>query len=218
MKLIVISAPDSKEEEIAQVKTMFDEGLEYFHLRKPKYSTAMLSDYIRGFPEDYRSRISIHSHHELAVKFQLRGIHITRSHKSKTIRTWLKMRLLKYQRPDLQLSTSLHRLSGLYKNRYGKRMNYVFLSPVFGSISKRGHEAGFDESQLRAAILKTTHSVVALGGMDENKVQIVKNLGFSGMAFLGAIWGSEDPLKAFRKIKSAVDGANQEVKQNHESA
>ena len=127
------------------------------------------------------------------------------------------MKFLKYQRPDLQVSTSLHKLSGLYKNRYGKRMNYVFLSPVFGSISKRGHEAGFDESQLRAAILKTRHSVIALGGMDETKVQMVNSLGFTGMAFLGAIWSSRDPLGVFRKIKSAVEVVNQGVKENHES-
>jgi thiamine-phosphate pyrophosphorylase len=200
VKLIVISAPDPQNHEIEMVTQMFEHGLQNFHLRKPKYSTLKLSDYLQSIPEQYRDRVIVHSHHELAVKYNLKGVHITRSHKRRLIRTWLKLRLLKYQRPNLQFSTSIHRLSGLYRSSFGSKTEYVFLSPVFGSISKRGHEAGFDESQLRAAMVKTKHHVIALGGLDLEKMERIHFLGFEGMAFLGAIWKSDDPVATFKEV------------------
>ena len=97
MKLVVLSASEPQDHEIEMLCKMFENGLEYFHLRKPKYSTYKLSDYIQSIPEQFRNRIIIHSHHELAVKYNLHGVYITRSHKRRLIRTWLKLRLLKFQ-------------------------------------------------------------------------------------------------------------------------
>ncbi len=208
MKLVVLSAPDPQDHEIEMVTRMFEYGLQHFHLRKPKYSTLKFSDYIQSIPEQFRDRIIIHSHHELAIKYNLKGVHITRSHKHRLIRTWLKLRFLRYQRPKIQFSTSIHRLSGLYKKAYGSKMEYVFLSPVFGSISKRGHEAGFDENQLRAAMVKTKQRVIALGGLDLEKMERIRFLGFEGMAFLGAIWKTDDPVDKFRQIQTKFDTMN----------
>lgn len=201
MKLILLSHPKTVDNEVDIINTMFDEGMSHFHIRKPNHSTSQLSEFISEIRSKYRHKLTIHSHHELAIKYQLQGIHLTRSHKRRIIRTWLKTELLKYQRPELKVSTSFHKLSALYKNTYLKRFDYVFLSPVFGSISKRGYEAGFIDAQIKAALIKTDYRVIALVGIEVDKMEHVKNLGFHGMAFLGAIWNSDDPLDVFRKVK-----------------
>ena len=212
MKLFVISSPSTVENEIDLVVKLFDEGLEFFHLRKPKYSTSRLSEYLNEIPKEYRNRISVHSHHELSVKYDLLGIHLTRDHRKKIIRTWLKLKLLKFQRPDLILSTSFHNLSSLYRNQYTNLFNYVFLSPVFGSISKRGYEAGFNDDQLKAALRKTNYKVIALGGVDITRIDKIKEMNFDGVALLGAIWNSKKPIESYKAIVKQLSQLDINVK------
>ena len=39
-----------------------------------------------------------------------------------------------------------------------------------------------------------------MGGIDEDKIETAKELGFSGVALLGAIWQSEQPVEKFKRI------------------
>jgi hypothetical protein len=43
--------------------------------------------------------------------------------------------------------------------------------------------------------------IIALGGMNEDKVETVRNLGFSGIALLGAIWQNENPVGKFKQVQ-----------------
>jgi thiamine-phosphate pyrophosphorylase len=47
--------------------------------------------------------------------------------------------------------------------------------------------------------------VIALGGINEDNIQLVKQAGFSGAAVLGAIWQADDPVTAFLNINAIVD-------------
>jgi len=84
------------------------------------------------------------------------------------------------------ISTSFHELHDVIHNE--ENYEYVFLSPIFNSISKKGYNAAFDMDELKDALTKCTHSVIALGGMDKGKQEIVRKLGFAGMGVLGAVW------------------------------
>ena len=79
--------------------------------------------------------------------------------------------------------------------------SYVFLSPIFNSISKSNYQGRFGNSNFDVILKKVNQNVFALGGVDTDKVDLVFDMGFSGMAVHGAIWESEDPVGKFAEIK-----------------
>ena len=67
--------------------------------------------------------------------------------------------------------------------------DYVFLSPVFDSISKKGYRAGFDDPEiLKAFLANSQQKIIALGGINQERIQTCNELGFDGYAMLGHIW------------------------------
>ncbi|MGM0579179.1 MAG: thiamine phosphate synthase [Bacteroidota bacterium] len=78
---------------------------------------------------------------------------------------------------------------------------YAFLSPIFNSISKKGYKSAFDLMELREVLKGKNGKIIALGGIDEDKIEKVKEAGFSGIALLGAIWHNEDSIGKYKKIK-----------------
>ena len=88
MKLIVITPSRDVADEPSLVARMFESGLQTLHLRKPRYSTSRMCKYIQEIPEHFHNRIVVHSHHGLALKFRLRGIHLSRAHLKTSWRYW----------------------------------------------------------------------------------------------------------------------------------
>lgn len=75
--------------------------------------------------------------------------------------------------------------------------DYVFLSPIFDSISKQGYKAAFTPEQIEAAQGIIDQQVVALGGMSLERVPLVRGMGFGGAAFLGDVWQHAADERAF---------------------
>ena len=199
-KLIVISSTDGFEHEIRHVQQMFEEGLELFHLRKPKFSTRKMREYLERISSEYHSRIVIHSHHELAARFSLRGIHFTRKHLRKNFAfNWLRLQYLRLAKKKLHISTGFHTLSDLKVRN--KRYDYVFLSPIFPSVSKIGYASSFNKDSLREVLNRTSYNVIALGGIDEDNIEQAREWGFDGVAALGSIWRAKDPVEKFKQLK-----------------
>jgi thiamine-phosphate pyrophosphorylase len=87
----------------------------------------------------------------------------------------------------------------------GKNFVYAFLSPVFDSISKPGYKSNFDLPALSPALHAMKNKgqkIIALGGIDVNKIETVRKAGFSGVGLLGSIWQSENPVATFKQIQS----------------
>lgn len=89
---------------------------------------------------------------------------------------------------------SCHTLEEVSRNKL--KSDYVFLSPIFDSISKQGYHAAFTEETLRqahhAGIIDK--QVIALGGITPTNARKALSLGFGGVAVLGDIWQSENPV------------------------
>jgi thiamine-phosphate pyrophosphorylase len=194
MKLIVISPSKSIERETEVVQSLFEHGLNTFHLRKPRMSTKEMRQYIESLPKHFHSRIVIHSHHQLASRYGLRGIHITRHHQKRRWRLRLRLQWMRLQRRQLTLSSSYRSLAGLYEDT--GRYDYVFLSPIFESLTGNFH-SGYNAHSLRAALGKNPVQVIARGGISAARLEQVKDLGFSGMALYSALWKKSDPLREF---------------------
>lgn len=200
MKAIILSAQKQVENEIDKVIEMFEEGMNTFHLRKPHYSFRKMKSYLDKVPYEFHNRIIIHSHHKLALKFNLKGIHLTSKSRENKISNWFLLRRIKKKNPWIIISTSLHSISEL--ETYNDLYDYVFLSPIFDSISKQDYHSGFKEFSLSSATRRSNYKIVALGGVKLDNIAEAYKMGFWGCAFLGTIWNSEDPLQSFKEIKA----------------
>lgn len=177
MKLIVITAPDFVPGEAEVLRALLDRGLDRVHLRKPAATAAELASLIEQFPTSYRPRITIHDHFPLQHTYALGGIHLNGRNPAP---------------PDGYrgtVSCSCHSLEEVAARR--SQTDYLFLSPVFDSISKQGYRSGFPEQTLREAAQAgiIDKRVMALGGISADNLTAVRSLGFGGAALLGDIWG-----------------------------
>ncbi|MCC3151768.1 thiamine phosphate synthase [Hymenobacter sp. BT770] len=201
MKLILLSPSHSVADEVPLVSEMLGLGLARFHVRKPGWSQDEIAAYVAGIPARYHARLVLHSHHALVSELGLGGVHLTAAARA-ALATRPPLR------PGQTLSTSFHTLAEISQHR--RRYDYVFLSPIFDSLSKEQYPAAFD-LQAVAAVLRqlprrTTYApqVVALGGIEAHRLATVQQAGFAGAAVLGAVWQSSDPVAAFRGLQSIV--------------
>ena len=196
MKLIVFSSHSNIHSEPKQVVRMFEHGLETLHLRKPNSSLKDLVEYLKLIPSEYHNRIVIHSHHKLAKKFNLKGVHFSKVHREKSYNTKLKYLSFRLRFGNILITRSCHKIYKLQENI--DRYAYVFLSPMFETISKKSHSGLFNERHIKKALATTKNKVYALGGIDESKFKDLYDLGFEGAALLGAIWNTDkEPFNAY---------------------
>jgi thiamine-phosphate pyrophosphorylase len=191
MKIFVISNPVNIPKEHELINVLFEEGLEYFHLRKPEFSEIEMVEFLKKIKPKFLKRISVHSHYKLIEKYNLRGIHFTNKYLEAISEEEPKDLFKMAVKKNLQVSSSVHDL----KEEIYLKYNYVFLSPVFDSISKKGYKSHFDAEALKAFVNKIKSGrkypeLIALGGIEENKIEKVANMGFDGLALMGAIWES----------------------------
>src|SRR4051812_23918133 len=116
MKLFLITPSTDVPDEQGLVTKMFESGLTTLHLRKPKHSTHQLTEYIKEIPSHFHNRIVIHSHHKLALKFHLKGIHLSSTHLSKSWRYFFVRLRLRLKFSKTSKSRSYSRLQQIYKS------------------------------------------------------------------------------------------------------
>jgi thiamine-phosphate pyrophosphorylase len=180
MKLVLLTCPEPLPDEHKALDALFAAGLECLHVRKPGYSHMEMAGFVEALSAENREKVVLHAHHDLCLVYKLKGLHFTAN-----------MPFDKKQGYEgLQFSRSLHSLEEL--NGCDRIYDYVFLSPVFESISKKGYGSKFNLETLQPA-LKSNHSkggvkVFALGGVDVDTIALAKVLGFDGAGVLGEIW------------------------------
>ena len=77
MKLILITTPTYFVEEDKIITTLFDEGLDILHLRKPDTAPVYAERLLTLIPEKYHKRIVVHDHFYLKEEYKLKGIHLS---------------------------------------------------------------------------------------------------------------------------------------------
>ncbi|PST83053.1 hypothetical protein C7T94_10555 [Pedobacter yulinensis] len=184
--LVVVSHPDLVHNELAQVNQMFAAGMEYFHLRKPGLSRSGQLAYLAGIRPEFRNRVALHQHHDLAEQAGTRRLHD---------RTEARHSRSRFE-PDIVYSTSVH--AGDTGLPPGHQYSYAFFGPVFQSISKPGYGAG--GNQVSAPPLPQIR-MVAIGGITGNNCSELLHRGFASIAVLGSIWQAGDPVAAYLSIQ-----------------
>lgn len=200
MKLAVISPESHDPREAAVVRALFAAGLDRYHLRKPGWSVPETETFLENFSPAERSRMVIHSHYALASAQGMGGIH------DRDTPTVSRGQLPVSPGGTTLRSRACHDLPSL-REALG-RYDAVLLSPIFPSISKPGHipDGKIDFSELKTVLSNRSAAerrtlVFALGGIDATNTERCRQLGFDGIAVLGALWGAEDPVRAFQALK-----------------
>jgi thiamine-phosphate pyrophosphorylase len=192
--MVVLIAPETDiPNEIETLTQLFDEGLDYYHLRKPDKNYQEYVNYLKKIEEKYHSKIVVHLHHELINEFNLKGIHFQEQHRIDHIdnpgQYFKGLNMF-----GKTISSSFHEPEDIESCEF--EFDYHLLSPVFSSISKKGYQGrGFNVTHISDKI------IVGMGGVTADNILDIKNLGYHGVGVLGGIWNNESPVEVFKKIQ-----------------
>ena len=185
---IILSTPTEIENEFSQVNTLFEGGLTHFHLRKPDFSKQEVEEYLKNIKPIYLKRVVLHSHHSLIKKYNLKGIHLRGADLQLLSKDALKIVVKDLQKRGFTASASLHSFEEI--ENLPCCLDYAFLSPIFQSISKQDYPSTFTKDELVNFFQqrKSKTPIVALGGVREDNLTTLQQIGFVGIALLGSIW------------------------------
>lgn len=188
MRILVITDVPFTATEPAAIRQLLDEGVERVHLRKPDASEEALRRLIEALPAECYPRLTLQDRLPLAVEYGLGGVHLNRRNAAVPAG----FRGL--------VSRSCHTLDEIAAH---PACDYLFLSPLFDSISKSGYRAAFTDGELRDAAVRGLlgERVVALGGIRPELLPRVRELGFGGAALLGAVWRDASPAALHRTME-----------------
>lgn len=202
MKLILLTSPDFFVEEDKILTTLFEEGLDYLHLRKPNSEPVFCERLLTLLPEEYHSRIVVHDHFYLKEEFNLMGIHL--SHHNPT------------PPPDYKdmVSRTCYTLDEVKIHKVDSK--YVILKNVFDSISEPNYRSRFTAGDLAVAARQGVidRHVMAQGGIALENIPEVAEYGFGGVVIRGDLWKRfnihrgydyKDLINHFRRLRQITD-------------
>src|ERR1700752_2114767 len=158
-EVIVITSEKDYLKEAEVICQLFKQGLKTLHVRKPHATGSELKKYINCIPKQFHKKIVLHSQYQLIKEFNLKGAHLTEKIRLKTKESD------KLKRNGIKIvSTSFHTYEDVLKSR--RKYDYIFLSPVFDSISKQGYKSKFDLKKLKLFLIRNKIRIIALGGIN----------------------------------------------------
>ncbi len=199
---MLITPPKDLKNEIDIIVHLFESGLETLHLRKPNMSTRRMKEYISNIPSYFHNRIIIHSHHRLAFKFSLKGVHLTEYHLKHKLKLWWLFQKEKLLGKSFVHTRSYSKLSDIFcEEKYF--FNYYLLRNVFNRITK---EFNIEYHPVRInEIMKLNKNLVVRGGVNIETVLKAKKFNFYGACLNSYIWQSTHPVQSFIELKKALD-------------
>lgn len=191
--IVIITPEECVQRETEIINELFQEGLNLLHLRKPFIRQEEMEEFIQKIDPQFHHQLVLHGHYDLAGDFGISGFHFREADRRNNVHKAF---------ADKVISTSVHDIETF--NELDDEWEYAFFSPVFPSISKKGY--GIDSTVLNDIKNRNNPKVklIGLGGINENNIHEVLNSKADGVALLGAIWESEEPIKIFRKCRQSV--------------
>ena len=184
------------------VNALLASDIDYFHLRKPDFSSEQMSKYILEIDSKYHYKIMLHRHLDLINEFDLAGINLNKSdlgsisNSQEIDKCHIQPLVVRDKKIEVngkcidQVSYSAHSINEA-RNLYFTT-GYVFISPVFDSISKPNYKCKFSDLEaLKFELENLDVSIIALGGVTKSRVDLIKDLGFDGYAMLGDFWNDK---------------------------
>lgn len=166
--VVAITLPDFVDGEANMIVRALGSGaVDRVHLRKPGCEPQQMARLIAGIPAELHPHLSLGDCQNLAVGTDIGGVHLnSRCPAAPSGFTGL-------------ISRSCHSIAET------AGCDYVFLSPVFESISKRGYRPTWTLDELAGRV---DRHVYGLGGVTPERFEELARAGFGGAAMLGYIW------------------------------
>ena len=202
MKLLLLSSPNFFVEEDKILATLFEEGLDILHLRKPNSEPVYCERLLTLLPEKYHQRIITNDHFYLKDEFDLMGIHISERNPNN---------------PQVYKGITTRTCYSLEELKEAKKQNqYVILRNIYDSPSQSNNKSLYTHEQLREASRKALidKRVMAQTGITLENIQEVRELGFGGAVVCSDIWNRfnihsgmdfKDVIKHFHKLRKATE-------------
>lgn len=194
MEWVVITSSSFFEGEVSFIRLLLRCGVNLVHLRKPESTAEQCATVLGRLTTEERRRVVVHQHFQQAVDYGLHGIHLNRRNPKPL--------------PGYggSISRSCHSMEEV--SEWKPHCQYVFLSPIFNSISKHDYKATFSAGELARAAAEglIDGKVFALGGIAPEHIPALKAWRFGGAAMLGHVnklvsLPIEDAEKELLKIK-----------------
>lgn len=168
--------------EAYQIITWLENGIDIIHIRKPNASENEVRNLFEVIPIEYHSRLTLHQYFHLINEYNIGGIHFKESQR----REYCKKELSSWKEKGLRISSSVHQMDEI--NKIPPLFDYLFLSPVFDSLSKKGYLAN-NEILTRMKKERFPHQqIIALGGITPKTLLLLDGSSFIGGAILGYLW------------------------------
>ncbi len=202
MKLILLSSPNFFVEEDKILATLFEEGLDMLHLRKPDSEPVYCERLLTLLPNKYHPRIVTNDHFYLKEEFGLLGIHLS------------KRNPIPPQNYHGETTCTCYSLEELAEAK--KKNHYVILKNIFDTTSGSKNASLYTQEQLREASRQglIDRRVMAQTGITLENIHQVRDLGFGGAVVCNDIWNRfnihsgmdfKDVIKHFHKLRKATE-------------
>src|SRR5690606_38698684 len=123
--------PSALSNEARIINTLFENGLNVFHLRKNSCTRAYCKQLISEIDVAFHNRIALHQFHDLREDFAINRLHYKGQQRKQLQEAKTELNF-----KDTVLSSSIHQLEDINDL---KGFDYTFFGPVFNSISKPGY-------------------------------------------------------------------------------
>ena len=194
---VVVTLPQpTKGEALAIARLSREHPAPILHIRKPNATADEREALVRATLREGADpeRLTLHYDAPLARRYRLGGVHLTPDSLAVN--------------PDqgMRCSASTHTWDeAMQCSRWA---DYVFLSPLFDSISKPDYHSTIDSIEATQKLAIHHGAICALGGITAQNIALTRRLGFDGAASLGSVWqlsgkaiDTEATLNRFRTLR-----------------
>jgi thiamine-phosphate pyrophosphorylase len=165
----------------------------------PPTQVAELLQILQPMAQIAGARLLVHTHTDLALALGLDGVHLASHSDLKAVRSQLPSPML--------LGASRHAQDSLSHADIGLA-DYATISPIYRPTSKPNDlREPLGVSGLQACIRRSVRPLVALGGMQPERVGEVMETGVGAIAISGAILQAQDPAGMLNQLCEEIDRA-----------
>ena len=196
MKITLFSKDEFDLEEARYLNKIFKSFDIKFHLRMPNSLEEDWRSFLNQIDAKFHSRIVLHGHFNLLKEFDVAGLHASEKNKSKLLDKGIYNKFI---------STVAHKENEAFRvSEKFSFLRYLFLAPIFQSVSQPEKSAGFTFEDLKNFVSKLTIPVIALGGVRLENVRSLTRLGFAGVGVKGAFWQNSNPSTFLSRLESEL--------------
>ncbi len=205
---LVLFTPTRSPWDAKTVVKLFDAGLGRLHVQSVRdWNVRQYEAFLQQVPEVFWNRIVLEEQPDLVLSRKLAGFQMLPGDRIPP--RWPK---------TAALSLKCHSYDEMRSTPKG--CHYLFLSPIFPSVSKRDYVPQRTHREFQVIVERWRAEggcpVYGLGGITPQNAAHVRALGFDGMAFIGSVWESAQPVQAFLELERAWSGKDaRKLKRKH---